>query len=739
MVAHTMQLPSLFGQPKKVDDRYFLSLFLADHVLQAGLWTVDHNRITLMTTSAVHVYETQEAAINQADAAFQELGPDSEQAKRVVFGFEPSWIEHTGVRSSHKAFLKKLTTELNLEPAGFVSVTESLLQQLLQRSVMLSAIVTLIHDAQLLGFLLKDGKVVGEAQISRTGEHLEDVKNLFGKLGKHATSAEHYLPTSLIFIPTQPKDSEAVITHPLQSFDWASQLPFVAAPKLEFLPPSFVIQAVTEQGGLAVAKAEKLITADSAVQSHAITEPGTLSEAEIMAATAETAALESSTSSEPAEPAMGSSFGIALPVNNSKPLPDVPAEDPDIENATPADSVVAFSHAAHPVVIKKVVIISVLAGLVSVILVGFVALWMLFSVTVEAQLATGTVARDVKITLDPRAKATDPDNLILKAELVQLETKGADTAATTGIKLVGEKATGVIKLFNKTTSTKTFAKGTELTAGTIKFSLQDEVQVASASVTSSGLSQEIRDFGEAEAKITALDIGADANLAKDTTLKIANFDESTYNAAVKEGLTGGSSREVRVVSPEDRQKLLKAVTESLSKKADAEFKANSTDGKFMLPTGRLIQSTSKFDAEVGKEAETLALDLTAQFEGIQYTREDLKPLVTKVLGGEVKAGYKLSEQDPQILSAPDESSKTASASATVVLAANIAAQTEPLVDPAQIREELKGLSLTAAEAKLQASGLFKSAKLQFLPGLAKWLVGRLPSQVNRINFTVVKP
>lgn len=727
---HIMQLPSLFGKPKKVDDRFFLSLFLADHVLQAGLWTVDHGRVSLLTTSAPHEYEAPEGAINQADAAFQELGPDSEQARKIVFGFEPSWIEHTGVRSTHKAFLKKLTTELNLEPVGFVSLTESVLQQVLQRSVMLSAIVTLIHGKQLFGYLLKEGKVLAESQLGRTEDHLADVKKLFGQLGKLAASSDHYLPTTLIFVPTHAIDSAAAMTQPLQSFDWGAELPFVSSPELEFVPPSFVIQAITEQGGLAVAKAEGIITAESAVQAHDLNEPSSGNDEVVPP-------IEPPTTLEPTASEIGSSFGIALPATSTKPLSNIPTEDPEPE-ISQSENVVAFSHTAHPLVIKKVVVVSVLAGLVAVIVIGMVALWMMFSVQVQAQLATGSVAKDVKITLDPKAKATDPDNLILKAELVSLETKGAETAATTGVKLVGDKASGVIKIFNKTTSVKTFTKGTELTSGAIKFSLQDDVEVASASVTSS-VDSEIRDYGEAEAKVGAVDIGADANLAKDTVLKIAAFDANTYSAVVKEGLTGGSSREVRVVSPEDRQKLLKSLTDTLSKKAEAEFKTNSTDGKFMLPTGRLIQSTSKFDAEVGKETETLGLDLTAQFEGIQYTREDLKPLVIKVLGGEVKAGHKLSETDPQILSAPDTSTAGSSSSAKVVLAANITAQTEPVVNPTEVSEQIKGLPTQEATEKLQSTGLFKTIDVTFMPSLAKWLVGRLPSQINRINFTVVKP
>jgi hypothetical protein len=245
------------------------------------------------------------------------------------------------------------------------------------------------------------------------------------------------------------------------------------------------------------------------------------------------------------------------------------------------------------------------------------------------------VAKDARITLDPKAAATDPEKLILKAELTKKDVTGSDILATTGIKLVGDKAGGVIKIFNKTAALKTFTKGTELTSGAIKFILQDDVQVASASVIQNGVESETRDYGEAETKVTAIDIGAEANLAKDATLKIASFDAGTYTAMVKEGLTGGSSREVRVIATEDRLKLQKTLLADLTKKAEAAFKADSGNGRYLMATNRTLQTTAKFDGEVGKEAETLALEMTVTFEGLQYTREDLKPIIVKVLGGEL--------------------------------------------------------------------------------------------------------
>jgi hypothetical protein len=435
------------------------------------------------------------------------------------------------------------------------------------------------------------------------------------------------------------------------------------------------------------------------------------------------------------------SFGVPVKQTSPDVLAQAPAEDPDFKPADSlagnSDSFVAFPHSKHPLMVKKVVVLSILAGLVTVILAGYIGLWSLYKVQVLIQPTLLPVAKDARIILDPKATATDPEKLILKADLTKKDLTGSDTLATTGVKLVGDKASGVIKIFNKTASVKTFAKGTELTVGTIKFTLHDDAQVASASVIQNGADSETRDYGETEAKIDAVDIGAEANLTKDTVLKIASFDAGTYSAVVKEGLTGGSSREVRVVAAEDRAKLQKTVLADLTKQAETAFKADSLDGKYLMSTGRVLQSSTKFDAEVGKEAETLALEMTATFEGLQYTREDLKPIILKVLGGELKPGYVLPEKDPQFMSQP-EASNSASGSGKIVLAVNLSTESEPQISVSDISQQLVNLTLVQAEAKLKTMSMIKQAQFEFSPTLAKWLIGKMPGKADKIQVTVVQ-
>jgi hypothetical protein len=726
-----MQLPSLFSR-KTATDKYFLSLFIADDLAQAGLWTVRHNQVEFLEHSAVHSYASDTDAEQQVDAACQELGPDADQATKVVFGFDPSWIEKTAVKSQKKAFLKQLSTKLNLEPVGFVSVTESLIQQLITQDALISGVVLFSYGQTLYGFLCKQGKLLAQVEIGKSEDSVADSKEVVARLTQQTEAADHYLPPRILLAAIGVDEAEiAAQQQQISRYAWVPEFSFVQSPAVEILPSHFIIEAVTKQGGLAVAKAQGLVTAIAPTVARSL--DADMAETDLQQNAPGQAPAEADTSNT-----MATTFGIPMAVGEVPVVPEARgATDDDFQAetavVTPPDSIVAFPHSKHPLAIKKTVLVGAVIGLLTTLVVGWLVLWFMFGVQVTVQLATGTVNKDVKITLDPKAAASNPENLILKAELVKKEMSGADTVTTTGIKLVGEKAKGKIVLVNKTNSPKLFTQGTSLTSGTIKFVLDADTQIASATATSTAL-----EFSQTEANVTAVDIGAEANLAKETTLKIADFDANTYSAFVKEGLTGGASREVRVVAQEDRQKLQKTLTDDLTKKAADEFKTDSTNGTFIVPTGKITKLAPTFDAELGKEAETLGLELTAEFEGLSYTREDLQPLVAKIMENELPSGYILAKTDPQILSAPDTSG-TSSSSAKVILAANVTAVTEPVINEADLKQKLLSLPVTKAQSLLADQATLKQSEISFKPGIARWLVGRLPTKLEKIQLEIKRP
>jgi len=294
---------------------------------------------------------------------------------------------------------------------------------------------------------------------------------------------------------------------------------------------------------------------------------------------------------------------------------------------------------------------------------------------------------------------------------------------------VGEKAQGAVTLFNKTTSPKTFSAGTAVSNGKYQFTLDQEVTVASASVTSSG-SSETKTYGKAEAPVTAAAIGAESNLGKDTELKIASFDEGTYSASVLEGLTGGSSREVRVVAEADRQNLLATIKSDILKNVTEQLKSESSNGMYKIPTGGVTVKTATYDGKVGDEVDEISLELDGVVQAISYQTSNMEPLAQAILKSEIPSGYELTPQPPTILSSLVESASTA---AQVKLQANVSSVAQPVVSLDSWKAEIAGLSLSAAESNLSSRPEVQSVMISMYPSLAQRLLRSLPP-ANKIQF-----
>lgn len=231
--------------------------------------------------------------------------------------------------------------------------------------------------------------------------------------------------------------------------------------------------------------------------------------------------------------------------------------------------------------------------------------------------------------------------------------------------------------------------------------------------------------------MTAREIGADGNIAKETSFTVASFDKSSYEAEAVDAFTGGSSREVRVVSQKDREDLQTALLTELATQAAEKFKNDSTGGKYIVETGSSKITDTTFDAEIGAEANNLALTLTAEFEGVQYAAEDLKPLAAAVLNDQIPAGYELTSDEPSILSAPTQD---ASKSGQVKLDAEVSSVAIPQVNLDDWKQAVTGKNKTRALSILKEKPEVQSVTIAFQPSWLGMLFGWLPS-TDKITVT----
>jgi len=725
-----------------VPENSFIGLVFTDSGVRAVFWRIEAGRVILdQKKSAIHNFANDEEAIVATDEALNELVRESESVNEVVFGFDPKWVGETGLVKEKKPLIKKLTDSLSLKPVGFVVVTDALVQDIFSREKTVSQIVIYVQENTLYLMLLKKGKLVQQISVGRSETVVSDIVEGLARLNTDGDE-DGYLPAKMVLASLVLSDQDLQdIRTSIIGYDWADKHPFVQAPLIEKFQADQVLELVIEQGGLAVAETKGLTKSETTEENS--TAPSEKPEAleDFGFSNVDTKVIGDNFASVETkeEKTTATSFGIPIAEaelpKERKALRSDKEDDLEKNQVHQSKKPMAmnklfswYQHHPH----KKIILGGIVGGVIASIALFIGGLILSYKVEVNVELAEKIISKEVELTVDTTVATSNVEKLTLRGELEKAEYTDTKVIGTTGVKLVGEKATGQVTILNKTTSPKTFAAGTVFSTGTLNFTLNEETTVASASVTTSGTS-ETKDYGKQDAKITASKIGADSNIAEETELTIASFDKSTYSASVLETFTGGSSREVRVISQEDKALVLSELKKTLVEKAQEDYKNKSGNGTYYALSGKQKVLTAEYSSEVGEEEDELALDLSMEFEAIRYLSEDIKPLAVDILKEDLPANYEFTAEDPEILTSPKEE---ATGSSQVVLTANVSARALPIFDQQNLLSILKGMPLSDVIGRTTERPEIKAASYQLKPGLVGAFVSTVPQAENRIIINI---
>jgi hypothetical protein len=562
------------------------------------------------------------------------------------------------------------------------------------------------------------------------------------------------------------------IRQQLFEHDWTSKYPFLQQPVIDIYPADNLLEVVVHTGGRAIAES-KGIQVNSVTPSP---DPALVEQFDVEAplvAIPDSVKSESGHDHLPEESLAGDFAPVDVKHASEVASEDRVTQNEDDNNLLPATSFgvpitaehlsqhkkethhsssVAEHHSPHAVdtgssdhtslrflffniphklhlkAVVPFIVVGMLVGLGLLYATAVFAASSLLKAHITLELNSQPISKDTSLTLDSTVAGSDVANKILKADVVTKEMSGEKTAPATGTKIIGDKSKGKVTLFNRTSSSKTFAAGTTLTAGKLKYVLDGPVTVASAST---GQNFETKP-GTAEANMTASQIGAESNLDNNTDMTVESFGQETYVARTTSEIAGGSSREILAVSQQDRDKLLADLRKELTDQAVEQFKSEAGVGKYIVPTGNIKIVERKYSAEVGKEVNTFSLQLTIQVEALTYQVDDLKPLVLELLKGDIPSGYQLANQDPQILSAP---ATAASGSGKIVLDANVSAVAVPVINEEQLKAEITGKPNASVQQILEEKPEITSAQVVLTPSVLTFFSQAIP-QVKNIVFEI---
>lgn len=691
--------------PKEKDSEYFLLLKIGLSAIFAIIWEVKNEKVIIVGrgTSPItqeDLTEVTDQAITQAEKSL----PEGQLVEKVIFGLPLDYIDNDAIKPELLTKLKDLTKSLGLTPLGFIEIPQALSSYLRKKEDSpTSALLVGINRKTVSVSFLRVGKIFETKQVPRSEHVILDIENTI----KSFTNTDVLPSRILLYDGEESLDS---IKEELMKYPWHTKSSsFLHIPKIEILKPDDVVAALIHAASLEITQhfSEETIptiNADSPVEI-----PTTLHTSHHSESVAAHTPVVSPTPSELPDDAESMGFVMDVDVAEQKTEhtheQTVPSEESFQESYASEEISLGYETEAKKSGLSlsslpqfslpnialfnrfgKAKWIPVVAILLLLLVSGFVyAYWNVPQASVKLIVGVETLGKDLSVTIDPRASSVDAEKLVIPGRIIEEPVSAEKTIQTTGEKNVGSPAKGKATIFNKSTSEKSLPKGTVLLANSVKFSLDSDIKIASASDTGEGLT-----FGKVETGITAASIGPSGNISNDTQLTLADFPSSEFSARAEGALSGGTSRQIDAVSSEDHETLLRDVSKSIQSQSQSDLRAQLDSGEQLLDNSLQVDvSKESYDKDVGDEASQVTLKLDGSLTGIAYRKEDLNSLAEKYLIDTIPSGYVFSKDRTKLEARTIEIQKDGSAKVSAYLRAFLL----PELSLDEIRKQITGMSI----------------------------------------------
>jgi hypothetical protein len=771
-------------QRKAKERRIYFSLLLQEDGVSVAAWSVDERGGTQILASS-HMSTASnhwDDRIRAAERAFVQVESKVQTvvSRNVVFGLPSAMLTPGGdIQSTIRGHMKKLVRLLRLAPLGFVAIDSALAFILKQEEgVPASVILLAVGGGKSTLTVYKVGNVVGRIEREIT----EDVTGMFEESLKSIKNLE-VLPSRILLYGSESAILESVKRN-LMKYPWTTKMNFLHFPKIDILTGSRLIAAVSLAGASQLrTEMQAGVESVPAVEVHddqpSVDEPSVAEtdaenlddnekahEHEAGQDDAQVNVGEDEGKDEEAEPEMKDTGSVAAQSDQNvvvvKPetlgfrtgdvLEEVVVPKKKTTGATVGGDkqkdvttgpherfslIHLVSRLARSIKIPMPVanfsfpaltgLVPYLAGAVLLIAGGGLSYWLLPKATVTIFELPMEFSEEITVVIDPEVQAVDTEKGVIPGRNQAKSVSGEKTIAVTGKKKVGDPASGSVTIYNKSLTSRLFSKGTMLSYGGLRFTLDSDVAVASAS---ENLVNGTVTFGKENATITANTIGTQGNLPTGSEFTIQDLSSSVAVARNDADLAGGTSREVTVVTRGDLDILIEELTKELVEKAKADLAASVTGTEKLIDDTIQTKNIERdFVQELDQESTELQGSLTVEVTGVSYNEDDVFALLRDTLTKRLPEGFALVEENRklQIEDVVVAKNGTIRARAALKTAAAVT------LDLEETKRKLAGKTREQAVAYLKSIGGVSAASFDI-----RWSIGknRLPYNYRNISVSI---
>ena len=282
-------------------------------------------------------------------------------------------------------------------------------------------------------------------------------------------------------------------------------------------------------------------------------------------------------------------------------------------------------------------------GIALVVLLAVIVFYVMPQARADIKLQSEPVTRDLEVRVDSNQLIGDAANLVIPGEFLQSEnTKGRKFAAT-GKKDVGQKASGFVYIYNFSKTTLVLkAQTTVLNVGDQQYLFVQDVGNIRPTALIGLEDQEVdRTSLIAPVPVVAAGPGPAYNLAEGARLEIMNEvfgaqPKALYAVAAERGLTGGVTREIKVVTENDilssfdvlNQELISETRNKLNGTPHSKLLDQAASSEIIEKYSSVVpgQEVSEFESAIKVRLKALAYD---ELEVLRIIRERISKLLPK--------------------------------------------------------------------------------------------------------------
>lgn len=716
-----MNLPFLSKkEPKK---EFFLALLLSPGEVRSILFEKASSGLLILGTYTREFSEhldvlTGEKLIELSDEVISEAEQklsDGGNLEKVIFSVPYTWISEAKIIKEHLAKLKSLCEALRLSPVGFIVSVEAVIAYLHKKEGLpVTAILVELSQKHVSLTIVKNGTILNVYTHEIEKDTLSTVEKLL------ATQEDlEVLPSKIILLNYKhaKKIQQSFLSH-----TWPKSIQFLHLPQVEVLDTQVEAQAVisgvaTQMGfnvlpemDISSINAQKTpveILPDGEKNEEKLDSPKEEAEKvregkDMAEFTGEKAGFfkevdvlkQRSMEAEEVPPSSN--------VDNGEEVPPTQEEERRLIPVPPF-SKVSFPHVSFGFLSKlapspfsrgkSAFMYPILAVLLFImVLVGYY--YFFEKAQVILFLDKKNVNKELQVSFS-RDKVTSGADSVVHVKAITTQQSGKEEAPATGKKETGDKAKGEVTILSSLDKETVVEKGTVLTSSnSLKFTLDSDVKIAS----SSGIS----DVKSAKGKVTATDIGKQYNLPSGSKFAVADFDSSSVEAKNENAFSGGTKKDITVVSAADMSSLQSKVVKSLSQEAVLEEKAKKPEDSEILsfPLEFSVDQKS-FSKKEGEEASKFSFSATITYVLGLYKKSDLIVLAKEVSQKDAPSDYSYSGKDSEISVKDVSQDKSGEVFGKLVFSSVFL----PRISVETFSGEILGKSIDKAEQLIQVKGV----------------------------------